>query len=73
MTGPHESILGRKIERVLPATISFRPLPFDVAKGDVQISGVVIEVDPKTGKSSKIQRIKINEKQADVLELEDDE
>ena len=58
---------------MLPATISFRPLPFDVAKGDVQISGVVIEVDPKTGKSSKIQRIKINEKQADVLELEDDE
>lgn len=73
MTGPHESILGRKIERVLPATITFRPLPFDVAKGDVQISGVVIEVDPKTGKSSKIQRIKINEKRADVLELEDDE
>jgi len=73
MTGPPESILGRKIERVLPATISFRPLPFDVAKKDVQISGVIIEVDPKTGKSSKIERIKINEKQADILEMEDDE
>lgn len=73
MTGPHESILGRKIERVLPATISFRPLSFDVAKNDVQISGVIIEVEPKTGKARKIERFKINERQAEMLELEDDE
>lgn len=72
MTGPHESILGRKIQNVLSATTSFRPIPFDVAKNDVQISGVVIEVEPKTGKASKITRIKINERQAEMLELEED-
>ena len=72
MTGPHESILGRKINKVLPATITFKPLPFDVAKGDVQISGVVIEVDAKTGKAQSIKRIKINERQAEMLELEEE-
>ena len=70
MTGPHESILGRKIEKVLKATLTFRPIPFDVATKDVQISGVVIEVDPKSGKAQGIRRIKINEKDADRLEDE---
>ena len=73
MTGPHESILGRKIEKVLTATTTFRPLPFDVASEDVQISGVVIEVDSKSGKATQIKRIKINEKQAERLELEMDD
>jgi metallophosphoesterase (TIGR00282 family) len=68
MTGPHESILGRKIEKVLQATLTFRPIPFDVAKKDVQISGVIIDVDPRSGKGQGIRRIKINEKDADRLE-----
>ena len=67
MTGPHESILGRKIQNVLSATTSFKPIPFDVAKNDVQISGVVIEIEPKTGRATKITRIKINERQACLL------
>ena len=71
MTGPHKSILGRKIEKVLEATISFRPIPFDVATGDVQISGVIIDVDPKSGKGQGIRRIKIDEKQAEMLEADD--
>ncbi len=71
MTGPHESILGRRIDRVLEATLTFRPVPFDVATEDVQISGVIIDADPKTGKAHSIRRLKINEKEAD--RLEDDE
>lgn len=65
MSGPHHSIIGRKIERVLEATISFNPVPFDVATEDVQISGVVIDVEPKTGRASGIRRIKITESNAD--------
>jgi metallophosphoesterase (TIGR00282 family) len=67
MSGPHESILGRKIERVMEATLTFRPVPFDVATDNVQISGVVIDVEPKTGRSSGIRRIKITEADADRL------
>lgn len=70
MTGPHESILGRKIEKVLHATMTFRPVPFDVATKKVEISGVIIDVDPKSGKAQGIRRIKVNEKQAQAFEDE---
>ena len=70
MTGPHESILGRKIEKVLQATMTFRPVPFDVASGKVEISGVIIDVDAKSGKAQGIRRIKVNEKQAAQFEDE---
>ena len=72
MSGPHESILGRKIERVMEATLSFRPIPFDVATDNVQISGVIIDVEPKTGRSSGIRRIKITESDADRLAQSED-
>lgn len=67
MTGPHESILGRDIEKVMEATLTFRPVPFHVAKNDVQISGVIVEVDPQSGKGQGIRRIKINQRQAEEL------
>jgi len=73
MTGPHESILGRDIEKVLEATLTFRPVPFHVAKKDVQISGVIVEIDPQSGKGQGIRRIKINERQAEELALEDEQ
>ncbi len=73
MTGPHDSILGRNIEKVLEATLTFRPVPFDVAKNDVQISGVIIDVDPQSGKAQGIRRIKVNEQLAAELADEFDE
>ena len=61
MTGPHESILGRRVERVLEATISFVPTHFDVATNDVRLNGSIIDVDRVTGKASSIRRICIKE------------
>ena len=46
MAGPHASILGRKIERVLETTISFRPTAFQVATEDVRLCGTVVDVEP---------------------------
>ena len=43
MTGPHESILGRRIDRVLETTRTFRPTHFEVAADDVQIHGTLVE------------------------------
>ena len=73
MTGPHHSILGRNIEKVMEATITFRPLPFSVAKEDVRINGALIEIDPKSGKAQGIRRFSINEKQAEKYQLDDDD
>ena len=71
MTGPHHGILGRDIEKVMEATITFRPLPFSVAKDDVKINGVLIEVDPVSGKAQGIRRVHIDEKQAALYQLDD--
>ncbi len=58
MTGPHDSIIGRRIDRVLTTTISFRPTEFDVAEGDVRMCGAVVDIDPQTGRGTAIQRIR---------------
>jgi len=56
MTGPVESIIGRRIDKVLDALRSQMPTHFDVAKGTAQISGVICEVDSETGRAQSIRR-----------------
>ncbi len=76
MTGPHHSILGRKIENVLEAAITFNPLPFTVATEDPRINGAIVEIDQRTGKANKIERVCLNEKAASrywTSEEDDDE
>lgn len=67
MTGPYESILGRRIDRVLETTLSFNPTHFEVASGDVRISGSIVEVDPETGRATSIQRLVVKQEEADRL------
>jgi 2',3'-cyclic-nucleotide 2'-phosphodiesterase len=59
MTGPHDSILGRRIDRVLGTTVTFVPSPFDVATGDVRLSGVIVEADPGSGQATAIRRLSL--------------
>ncbi len=61
MTGPYDSILGRRIDRVLPTTLTFVPSAFDVASDDVRLAGAVVDIDPATGQSQAIRRIMWNE------------
>ena len=67
MTGPHESILGRRIDRELRTTRTFHPTHFDVAAGDVRLRGTVVELDPESGRATAINRISINESEAAQL------
>jgi len=57
MTGPHDSILGRRIDRVLETTVTFRPTYFQVASGDVRLSGTMVDVDPHSGRATGIHRL----------------
>lgn len=57
MCGPYDGILGRRVDRVLPTAITFTPLPFDVASGDVRLAGSIVEVDDKTGTALAIRRV----------------
>ncbi len=61
MTGPYDSILGRRIDRVLPTTITFVPSAFDVATGDPRLAGALVDIDPATGQSHAIRRVMLRE------------
>jgi calcineurin-like phosphoesterase len=56
-TGPHESVLGREIEPVVKKFLTGMPQRFEVAKNQVLLHGVVIEIDDASGKAVKIQRV----------------
>jgi 2',3'-cyclic-nucleotide 2'-phosphodiesterase len=59
MTGPYESILGRRVDRVLAHHLNFVPAAFDVATGDPRLAGAIVEVDPATGQASAIRRVMV--------------
>jgi len=59
MTGPFRSILGRQIEPVLKSFVTRMPAYFKVAKEDVRLTGVVLEIDEETGKACRIERSQV--------------
>jgi len=64
MTGPHDSVLGRRYDRVLAATLSFVPHHYDVATGDPRLNGALVEVDPANGRALTITRVAIGQEEA---------
>ncbi len=64
MTGPHDSILGRRYDRVLSATLTAVPHYFDVATGDPRLNAALLEVDPDNGHALSITRVSINHDEA---------
>jgi metallophosphoesterase (TIGR00282 family) len=61
MTGPYQSIIGMHSEKVLQRFLLQSRGTFEVAKKDVRLAGVVIEVDETTGKARHIERILIED------------
>lgn len=59
MTGPYDSVIGREVEPVLEKFLTGMPSRFDVAKGNVKLCGAIVEVDEKTGKAVKIERVQV--------------
>lgn len=57
MTGPYDSVIGRKIENVLDRFISAIPVRFEVASENIQLHGVVLDIDESTGRARSIERI----------------
>lgn len=56
MTGPVHSILGMEIEPIIDKFLSGRPTRFDVAKGQAQIQGVILQLDDDSSKLLEIKR-----------------
>lgn len=57
MTGPHDSVLGRRADRVVAHMTTNMPHPFDVAEGNPRVQGVVIDIDEKSHRATAIEHI----------------
>ena len=59
MTGGFYSVIGVRKEDPIEKFLTQRPVKFEVAKNEIRLNGVCIEVDEKTGKATAIERINI--------------
>lgn len=59
MTGPFDSVIGTRKEIVLERFLTQIPNKFEVAKGDVRLQAVLIDVDEKTGCALSIERLSL--------------
>lgn len=58
MTGPYDSVIGMRKEEMIARFRSLRPAPFIVAKGDIRLCGVIFDVDPESGKTRSVERVR---------------
>ncbi|HLQ98712.1 MAG TPA: TIGR00282 family metallophosphoesterase [Candidatus Dormibacteraeota bacterium] len=62
MTGPYDGILGVERETIINRFITNLPSRFEVVKNTrTQLNGFVVTIDEGTGKSTKVERILIND------------
>lgn len=59
MTGPYASVLGREVAPVVAKFIEGMPHRFDVAEGDVRLSGAVVEISASTTRAKKIELLTV--------------
>ena len=60
MTGPHDSVLGRRKENVLQYLLTSIPTRFDVAENDNRLNGVLADIDSDNGRCVAIERVSLS-------------
>ncbi len=60
MTGPLDSVIGIRKQIALERILTQIPWKFDVATEEIELQGVIVEVDEETGRSKGIQRIRVS-------------
>jgi hypothetical protein len=73
MTGSHDSVLGRKSECVIRAFRTQMPYPFEIATGNVRMSGIVVTIDSRTKTAERIERIQVTLDETDTTEYDSDD
>ena len=59
MTGPYAGVLGREVAPVVAKFIDGMPRRFEVAEGDVRLSGAVVEISASTTRAKKIELLTV--------------
>ncbi len=63
MTGPFDSVIGIKKDTIIERFLTQIPNKFDVAKDDVRLQGVLMDIDAQSGRANAIERISIKLKE----------
>lgn len=58
MTGSKDSSLGRDLDSIIERFLTGMPSKFKVATNNVMLEGILLDIDPTTGKVEKIQRVR---------------
>ena len=58
MCGPHHSVLGRAVESVVWRFRTGMPTRFPIAKGPVELGGLIVDIDPETGSANSVNRFR---------------
>ncbi len=59
MTGSMDSVIGVKTDIILHRFLTQLPVRFEAAGEDAQLAGVILDLDPATGKATSIERIQM--------------
>jgi calcineurin-like phosphoesterase len=59
MTGPYASVLGREVAPVVAKFMDGMPRRFEVATGDLRLSGALIEIDASMARAEKIELLTV--------------
>jgi metallophosphoesterase (TIGR00282 family) len=57
MTGPYDSVIGRRVDQILERFLSNLPNRSEVAQENIQLRGLIVELDPASGKARAVERI----------------
>ena len=57
MCGPYDSVIGQEKSKIIERFLTGMPVRFEVATGDVQLHGAIIDIDEATGKARAIERV----------------
>jgi metallophosphoesterase (TIGR00282 family) len=57
MCGPTHSILGREIQPILQRFLRSMPVVFPVARGEIKLHGLLVDIDETTGRALAVRRV----------------
>lgn len=57
LTGPCEGVIGVDPRTAIERFVTQRPFRFQVAKGPARLQGVLLDLDPATGRAAAIERV----------------
>ncbi|HHT49868.1 MAG TPA: TIGR00282 family metallophosphoesterase [Eubacteriaceae bacterium] len=58
MTGPYNSVIGVDKDIVIERFLTQRPIRFEVAKGPIELNGIIVDINEENGKCENIQPYK---------------